>query len=164
MNRAVWLYLLLMSTFFAGATFGADKRALLVGVTVYKHSRMNEQSLRYPEEDAQAVAKLLNDAGYDVTLLRGKQATREAIEAAMQKIAKEGAADGVLLLGFFGHGVQYGSDAYFCPYDAGGARCEGCRRQSYARQGRHSDARARSGNAGFDASHAGYANTLGRWQ
>ena len=120
MGRVGWLCLLmLLPSLTPNWLNAADKHALLVGVTVYRHSRMNEQSLQYPEDDARAVAKLLQDSGYEVTLLLGKQATRAAIDGAMQSIAKAGAADGVLLLGFFGHGVQYGSDAYYCPFDAG---------------------------------------------
>ena len=121
MNRlaCVSLWLVLLSGIASHTLDAADKHALLVGVTVYKHSRMNEQSLRYPEDDARAVAKLLQDSGYEVTLLLREKAMRSAIDAAMQSIAKSGATDGVLLLGFFGHGVQYGSDAYYCPFDAG---------------------------------------------
>ncbi|MBX3421790.1 MAG: SUMF1/EgtB/PvdO family nonheme iron enzyme [Pirellulaceae bacterium] len=96
----------------------ADKHALLVGVTKYKHQAMNDKPLDFPEDDAQAIKGQLEASGYRVTTLLGFQATKQAVQDAMKKIAGQGAADGVLILGFFGHGVQYGTAAYYCPYDS----------------------------------------------
>jgi len=36
---------------------------------------------------------------------------------ALTQLGKEGSREGVVLIGMFGHGVQYGEDGYFGPYD-----------------------------------------------
>ena len=95
----------------------AEKYALLIGVTKYEHARMNASPLKYPEDDANAVADLLKQGGYTVKVLLGKDATKAAIEVALTTFSKEGNADGVVLIGMFGHGVQYDELAYFGPYD-----------------------------------------------
>ena len=95
----------------------ADKFALLIGVTKYNHARMNSSPLKYPEDDATAVADLLKQAGYTVKVLQGKEATKSNIESALKQLGKEGNAEGVVLIGMFGHGVQYDQDGYYCPYD-----------------------------------------------
>ena len=97
----------------------AKKYALLIGVTNYQHARMNENPLKYPEDDAKAVGELLKRSDYNVEVLLGKAATKKAIESALAKAGKQGSSGGVVLIGLFGHGVQYGADAYFCPYDSG---------------------------------------------
>lgn len=50
-------------------------------------------------------------------VLVGKQATQKAIEAELTKFEQQGTQDGVVFIGLFGHGIQYGNDAYYCPYD-----------------------------------------------
>ena len=103
--------------FFPVPVFAADKFALLIGVTTYEHAQMNRAPLKYPEADATAVAELLEKSGYTVKVLLGKQATQEAIQEALKQTEGEGTADGVVLIGMFGHGVQYGNDAYYGPFD-----------------------------------------------
>lgn len=100
----------------ASAT-AAEKYALLIGVTTYENAHMNRSPLKYPEADATAVAELLKSSGYEVKVLVGKQATQKVIEAELTKFEQQGTQDGVVFIGLFGHGVQYGSDAYYCPYD-----------------------------------------------
>lgn len=95
----------------------AEKYALLIGVTKYEHAQMNRNPLKYPEDDANAVADLLKQGGYTVKVLLGKDATKAAIEAALKEFSKQGSSDGVVLIGMFGHGVQYDELAYFGPYD-----------------------------------------------
>jgi len=95
----------------------ADKYALLIGVTTYEHAQMNRSPLKYPEADAAAVAELLKSSGYEVKVLTGKQATQQAIESELSTLEKQGTQDGVVFIGLFGHGVQYGNDAYFGPYN-----------------------------------------------
>ena len=97
--------------------FAADKYALLIGVTTYENAHMNRSPLKYPEADALAVAELLKSSGYEVKVLTGKLATQAAIEDELTKFEQQGTQDGVVFIGLFGHGVQYGSDAYYCPYD-----------------------------------------------
>lgn len=96
----------------------ADKYALLIGVTTYDSSLISDRRLRYPENDAKAVADLLKQGGYSVKELLGENATKAAIEAALTTFSKEGGANGAVVIGLFGLGVQYDERAYFCPYDA----------------------------------------------
>jgi formylglycine-generating enzyme required for sulfatase activity len=95
------------------------KHALLVAVGKYElPDKLG--TLKYPEADARAIQGILtreDGSGYQVTLLLGPDATRARILEELEKISKEGKAGGHLILGFFGHGVQFGADAYFCPYD-----------------------------------------------
>ncbi|MCA9048380.1 MAG: SUMF1/EgtB/PvdO family nonheme iron enzyme [Planctomycetaceae bacterium] len=115
MNRPITS--LILCLLFSIPAQAADKYALLIGVTRYEHSRMNDVPLKFPEADAAAVGDLLKESGYTVDSLLGRQATRSAIQKALEKAAQQGTADGALVIGVFGHGVQYGQDAYFCPYD-----------------------------------------------
>lgn len=110
----ILLLILLSQNFHATA---AEKFALLVGVSKYEHAQMNRPLLKYPEADAQAVGELLQNSGYTVVLLQGKQATQNAIEEALDNAKGEGTSEGVVLIGMFGHGVQYGNDAYYGPYN-----------------------------------------------
>ncbi len=114
MNR---LLLTLALLAIPATAFAAEKYALLIGVTTYENAHMNRNPLKYPEADATAVAELLKSSGYEVKVLIGKQATQKAIETELTKFEQQGTQDGVVFIGLFGHGVQYGSDAYYCPYD-----------------------------------------------
>src|SRR5262245_29828105 len=104
----------------AAAQEKVKKYALLVGVNRYQHSQLD--TLEFAEADAADMAKLLKEkGGYEVTTLLGAEATRDRIDKELKKLAKQGSADGVVLVGFAGHGMQLeGSDeAFFVPVDAG---------------------------------------------
>jgi len=111
--------LLVVGILVFGSTYAnaADKYALLVGVTTYRNAHMNRTHLKYPEADALAVEQLLKASGYEVKLLVGEHATGDAVERELVKFEKQGTQKGVVFIGLFGHGVQYGEDAYFGPYD-----------------------------------------------
>lgn len=111
------LFLLLAFLASCSSTFAAEKYALLIGVTKYAHAQMNRNSLKYPEADADAVAELLKRSGYEVKVLLGKQATQKSIQEALIETGSEGTTDGVVLIGLFGHGVQYGNEAFYGPYE-----------------------------------------------
>ncbi len=117
MKTIARFFILLLVTGLSIQASAAEKYALLIGVSKYNHARMNSSPLKFPEDDAVAVADLLKQAGYSVTVLRGKAATKAAVESALRQFGKEGNADGVVLIGMFGHGVQYGEDGYFGPFD-----------------------------------------------
>ena len=117
MQRLPLLLLLLFVGLLLRPCAAADKYALLIGVTKYQKSQMNEAKIDYPEADAVAVGKVLEASGYTVVTLLGQQATKTAIDTALQDLEKQGAAGGVVLIGLFGHGVQYNEDAWFCPWD-----------------------------------------------
>ncbi|MCA9055320.1 MAG: caspase family protein, partial [Planctomycetaceae bacterium] len=91
--------------------------ALLVGVTRYEREQMNATALSFPETDATALAAVLTGSGYDVETLLGAAAKQQGVRTALAGFASRGTAGGVVVIGLFGHGVQYGDDAYFAPYD-----------------------------------------------
>lgn len=93
--------------------------AFLVAVTSYQHAEMNKPRLEFPEADAQAVGKFLEDYGYDVEYLLGRQATKSAIEMKLDELADKGNEEGTVVLGFWGHGVEFEgtSESMFCPFD-----------------------------------------------
>ena len=76
--------------------------ALVIGINDYQHM----QGLRQAREDAEHVAGLLGKRyGYqDVRTLYDRAATREAIETAVRRLAKELTAQDALLIYFSGHG------------------------------------------------------------
>src|ERR1700733_3000228 len=84
----------------------SQKYALLMAVTKYEHAEMNKPKLEFPEEDARALGALLKDSGYEVDFLLGSAATREAIKQKLEALNTKGSADGVVLVGLFGHGVE----------------------------------------------------------
>lgn len=96
-----------------------EKYALLVAVTKYKHTAMNKPQLEFPEVDATDLAKILRASGYTVDLLLGSNATQAAIQAKLSGLTRRGNDAGVVVIGLFGHGVEYEKDetAHFCPYD-----------------------------------------------
>jgi Caspase domain len=109
-------FLLVWSWAFAGVAPGlaqADKRvALLIGNSAYQHTR----ALPNPKSDAEALAKLLQEKGFLVTLnsdldYRGM---REAVRAFSQ-VARD--AD-VALVYYAGHGLEVGGQNYLLPTDA----------------------------------------------
>ena len=122
-----WL-MVIWCAFVPAFAVAADKEngryALLVGVSKYDHSAMSP--LQFPEKDATSLAELLKAGGYDVELLLGKAASGKAIRAKLEAIRTKGTADGVILVGLFGHGVETESrdeqnvtvtEGCFCPYD-----------------------------------------------
>lgn len=71
---------------------------------------MNEAKIDHLEADAVAVGKVLEASSYTVLTLLGQQATKTAIDAALQDLEKQ---CGIVLIGLFGRGVQYNEDAWF---------------------------------------------------
>ncbi|MEI8022128.1 MAG: caspase family protein, partial [Schlesneria sp.] len=112
----------LIRTDFANAQ-SPKKYALLIAVTKYEHSGMNKPQLEYPEADATELGDLLKSFGYEVDLLLGTRATQTAVRTKLESLNEKGEADGVILIGLFGHGVllDAGSgqdpEGCFCPYD-----------------------------------------------
>ena len=106
---------------------GAEKYALLIGVAKYDHAEMNKpEALQFPEEDAKALGDVLKAGGYTVELLLGKAATQAAIKAKLTALQKKADAEGVVLIGLFGHGVEVDTvdsdgnvikEGCFCPFD-----------------------------------------------
>ena len=121
------LTLLLISTPLLAVDAPPKRYALLIGVAKYEHSSMNQpEPLKYPEEDAKALGALLKSGGYTVDLVIGKQATLKTIQAKFEGLKTQAEADGVVIVGLFGHGVEIETldernevvqGGCFCPYD-----------------------------------------------
>lgn len=105
----------------------AGKYGLMIGITSYDHASMNgDRPLKFPEDDARAVGKFLQDHGYQIDYLLGAQATREAILKTLKGLSSKANASGVCVVGLFGHGVevelmdqqnQKEVRGCFCPFD-----------------------------------------------
>ena len=97
----MWQRNLLLSLFMGSLLTQAaasEKYALLVGVTNYRHARMNDTQLKFPEADAAAVSSLLKLSGYETKVLTGRSATKQAIETALKDCQSQGDTDGVLVI------------------------------------------------------------------
>ena len=115
-----WLMLLMVIGLGPTGVWAAEKYALLVAVAEYEIPAMNEpQPLVYPEADARELKKLLENSGYVVDLLVGKEATQTAIRQKLGLFGDRGKDQGVIVVGLFGHGIEYArtSRSYFCPYE-----------------------------------------------
>jgi hypothetical protein len=103
---------------------GAARYALLVGVNQYRHDKL--RALRFAENDASELAKVLEPAGYKVVLLTGSAAdenarpTKANIERKLREVLRLCPPGGMVLVALSGHGLQFNgqADAYFCPQDA----------------------------------------------
>lgn len=97
---------------------GGQTYAVVIGIADYQALTYATGDLRYADRDArQMVAFLRSKAGGSVSpshvaLLTNRQATRMAIDRALQLFQRAGSADRVVLY-FSGHGVPDG----FVPYD-----------------------------------------------
>ena len=106
------------------------KVALLVGVNSY--DKRGFRDLEYAERDIDALAAVLQDAEWEVRLLRGtstgsQRATLTNIQTAVEATLTGRTKRDLVLVGFAGHGVQAEVDvpgggrraeSFFCPADA----------------------------------------------
>lgn len=105
------------------------KRAFLVGITDYFHKDL--KGLSFPEKDAADLKAVLDALEYDVTILVGREATRERIIKDFDVFAahlRKVEANEVVLVVFSGHGQEMptfdavanttGEIPYFCARDA----------------------------------------------
>lgn len=86
--------------------------ALVVGVDRYKHPMSGPlmlPTLSFAERDAEQVASHLEDDGFEVALLRGSDATMEAVEAAFRTFEEDTrddlSGDSKFVFHFSGHGL-----------------------------------------------------------
>ncbi|MBX3421782.1 MAG: caspase family protein [Pirellulaceae bacterium] len=133
MTGAGWLLFTLAVIAWPGTAMAqqqAQKYALMIGVTTYDHAVMNgDRPLKFPEDDARALGKLLEQHDYEVEYLLGEQATREAVITRLEGLTAKGNAAGVCVVGLFGHGVEMEFplpdkkgkqiQGCFCPFDTG---------------------------------------------
>jgi sulfatase modifying factor 1 len=97
----------------------ADRYALLVGVTNYDKPELNT-GLKFPETDANELAKVFRSQGYTVDVLVGRDATLKAIRERLASFSKRGGNGGVVFVSLCGHGIEFedSKQSFFCPYDA----------------------------------------------
>ena len=112
------VFCLVALTMMVGATLGAqaeERFALVLGNSNYK----SIAALTNPVNDVEAVDKLLNSAGFDVTKAvdLGQAEMRSAVSTFAAKLAGK-SADSVALVYFAGHGVQIDGQNYLLPVDA----------------------------------------------
>jgi tetratricopeptide (TPR) repeat protein len=109
-----------------GQAARGKRYALLVGINTYEHH--NLPALKYAERDVEALAGVLEKAGYEVTLLTGAAGRKKAgrlpnrknVEARLGEVLRKCRAGDTVVLAFAGHGLQFRGkkDAFFCPVDA----------------------------------------------
>src|SRR5262245_17952446 len=91
----------------------AEKRAaLVIGNSAYQHTR----ALPNPKNDAEAIAKLLAEKGFDVTL--NSDLDYRAMRDAVRAFASTAREADVALVYYSGHGIEIAGENYLVPIDA----------------------------------------------
>jgi len=121
----VWIWIatffcMILETGFADNAYSNKRYALVVGISKYASIRW--KNLPYARSDAENVADLLKQKGFEVLSLYDRDATRHAILARLEKnIAPRIQPNDQVLFYFSGHGYtkQNGDalDTYLIPYD-----------------------------------------------
>ena len=107
----------------------AQRVALVVGNAGYDYA----EKLRNPENDARAVANALEDLGFDVTLLI--DASLEDMDIGIARFGRELDGGAVALFYYAGHGMQVDGHNYLVPVDANISVEEEVRTETFAAQG-----------------------------
>jgi uncharacterized caspase-like protein len=100
-----------------------DVHALLIGITQYQ--RVAPAPANHDAEDLAAV--LQDPCGYpagSIRVLRDADATRDAIYAALDQLARETTAASTVLIYYSGHGAHADHDYYLVPVEAEAATSE----------------------------------------
>src|SRR5438874_2481727 len=98
-----------------GPALAQSRMALVIGNSAYQ----SVTALTNPSHDAQAVAQVLNSAGFDVVL--GLDLTQAGMVQTIQDFANSVAAkgsDNVALIFYAGHGLQIDGENFLVPIDA----------------------------------------------
>jgi len=109
-----------LKTGFADESYYNKSYALVVGISKYASVRW--KNLPYARSDAENVAKLLKDKGFEVLSLYDRDATRHAILARLERnISPRLQPEDRVLFYFSGHGyskkIGDGFETYLIPYD-----------------------------------------------
>ena len=88
-----------------------ERVALVIGNAAYE-----SQPLKNPVNDAKAIANVLKQLRFDVTLVT--DANQEQMETALRNFGKKLRKDKEAVFYYSGHGVQYQGDNYLIPVDA----------------------------------------------
>ena len=120
-----WVGILLVTAGFAGGVSARDKlttlppavklselrHALVVGNASYTHG-----ALKNPVNDARAMARVLSEAGFEVTLL--EDATQPVMQRAIRRFGDSLQRGGVGLFYYAGHGMQVKGRNFLVPVNA----------------------------------------------
>ena len=99
----------------AGAASAEERLALVIGNSAYE----SNAPLANPQNDAQAVAQLLNTAGFEVVMAfnLSRDIMKQTIEEFAGRVAEKG-NDSVALVYYAGHGLQVDGENFLVPVDA----------------------------------------------
>ncbi len=119
----------------AGALLEPTLHVLAIGIANYRDPLL-ASSVRFPADDAQAIARQLREQGtphyrqVNVHTLLNEKATREGIRGALAEMAGKVLPQDVFVLYLGGHGRIFDSEYHFVPYDAVQNSAEGLRKRS----------------------------------
>jgi len=108
-----------------GQIAGSPKRrALLVGIDDYQHPGLIP--LKYAARDVTDLAVVLKQSGYEVVVLTDESGRADAklaptkvnLERELAAMSARCRRGDTFVLALAGHGLQFGTTAYFCPQDA----------------------------------------------
>lgn len=120
-ERSMWQRLFAIFTVLACSGWSTSghsaepRLALVIGNSAYE----NNQPLNNPQNDAQAVAQLLNSAGFEVVMAfdLSRDIMRQTIEEFAARINEKGNESAALIY-YAGHGMQVDGENYLVPVDA----------------------------------------------
>lgn len=117
-------FALILFLAFAPNTFAADGKRFAVLIGVQKYDDKKFEPLEYTERDVADLAKVLETAGYNVTLLtdsvgqkdKALEPTRANVEKAIKATLGKCTRDDLVLVAFAGHGLRFDGkpDVYVC--------------------------------------------------
>lgn len=113
MKSAVYVLLGLMVVLIASQAQASNRKALVVGNSSYQ-----VRPLKNPANDAQDVAAVLRELGFDVDLLL--DASQREMEEAIRDFGSRLSADSVGLFYYAGHAVQHHGHNYMIPLGTAG--------------------------------------------
>jgi hypothetical protein len=119
----------------SGSLVEPTLHVLAVGVTTYRDQTL-ANTVRFPADDAQAIARKLREQGtahyrqINVQTLLNEKATREGIRNALTEMAGKVLPQDVFILYLGGHGRIYDGEYHFIPHDAVQSAAEGLRKRS----------------------------------
>ncbi|MDS4014838.1 MAG: caspase family protein [Candidatus Accumulibacter sp.] len=118
----------------AGSLVEPTLHVLAIGIANYRDATL-ASTVRFPADDAQAIARRLREQGaahyrqVNVQTLLNERATRDGIRAALAEMAGKVQPQDVFVVYLAGHGRIFDGDYHFIPYDAQGS-AEGLRKRS----------------------------------
>ncbi len=110
--RHLFWALLAVAVSWSSASYAEKRVALVIGNGAYK----NVANLPNPPKDAEAMAALLRNVGFDV--VQGTDLNRNAMTDTLRKFAGEAENADVALFFYAGHGLQLDGKNYLLPIDS----------------------------------------------